>query len=153
VQVYETLIRNRKGELTTSFVRGCETAKDNRLLARGWKTSGPGPELTGRFLEATYPDPAALADPRYADGSGTDEVTYRIALPAGAAAERLRVRATLYYQALPPYYLANLFATAPDGPATRRLHALIGHSDLAGTPVEGWKLTVAAAAADVPGQP
>ena len=59
------------------------------------------------------------------------------------------MRATLYYQAMPPYYLRNLFATAPDGPATRRLHSLIGHLDLKGTPIEGWKLKVASAAGEV----
>jgi hypothetical protein len=149
VQVYETLLRNAKGQFTTSFVRGCETAKDNRLLPRGWTKAGPGTGLTGRFLEATYPDPATGRDPRYADGSGSDEVTYRVTLPAGMDAAGLTVRATLYYQAMPPYYLHNLFTTAPDGPATRRLHSLLGHLKLAGTPLEGWKLKVAAAAADV----
>jgi hypothetical protein len=145
VQIYETLIRNKKGELTTSFVHGCTVAKDNRLLPRGWKKTGPGRELTGRFLEATYPDSETATDPRYADGSGTDEVTYRITLPAGVEAVGLTVRATLYYQALPPYFLMNLFRTAPDGEATRRLYSLIGHSELKGTPIEGWKLNVAAA--------
>jgi hypothetical protein len=152
-QVYETLIRNKKGELTTSFVRGCETAKDNRLLPRGWKKSGPGPELTGRFLEATHPDPETLKDPHYADGSGTDEVTYRIALPAGVNATGLTVRATLYYQAMPPYYLANLFGTAPDGASTRRLHSLLAHLDLKGTPMEGWKLKLTSATAEVHQRP
>ena len=112
-------------------------------MPRGWKKTGPGPELTGRFLESTYPDPKTMNDPQYADGSGTDEVTYRITLPAGIDADSLTVRATLYYQALPPYYLMNLFKTAPDGEATRRLHSLIGHSDLKGTPIDGWKLKVA----------
>ena len=149
VQVYETLLHNKKGEFTTSFVRGCETVKDNRLLPRGWKKEGPGPALTGKFLAATHPDPEALKDPRYADGSGTDEVTYRITLPPDVDATSLTVRATLYYQAMPPYYLRNLFATAPDGPATRRLHSLIGHLDLKGTPIEGWKLKVASAAGEV----
>jgi hypothetical protein len=149
VQVYETLVRNSKGVFTTSFVRGCETAKDNRLLPRGWKKDGPGPELTGRFLQATYPDPATARAPRYSDGSGSDEVTYRITLPAGMDPAELTVRATLYYQAMPPYYLANLFATAPDGPATRRLHSLLGHLDLKGTPLEGWKLKITSAETDV----
>lgn len=149
VQVYETLLKNKKGEFTTSFVRGCETVKDNRLLPRGWKRDGPGPALTGRFLEATHPDPEAMKDPRYADGSGTDEVIYRIAMPTGTDAAGLTVRATLYYQALPPYYLRNLFETAPDGPATRRLHSLIGHTDLKGTVIEGWKLKIASAVGDV----
>ena len=84
VQVYETLLHDAKGDFTTSFVRGCEVVKDNRLLPRGWRREGPGPALTGRFLQATYPDPDAAADPRYADGSGSDEVIYRMELPAGS---------------------------------------------------------------------
>ena len=41
VQVYETLLRNAKGRFTTSFVRGCESVKDNRLLAAGLEEGGP----------------------------------------------------------------------------------------------------------------
>jgi len=149
VQVYETLLQNNKGEFTTSFVRGCETIKDNRLLPRGWKKQGPGPALTGRFLEATHPDSETAKDPRYADGSGSDEVTYRVGLPPGTDPSRLEVRATLYYQAMPPYFLRNLFATAPDGPATQRLHHLTSHLNLKGTPIEDWKLKIASATAGV----
>jgi hypothetical protein len=149
VQVYETLLKDSKGNFTTSFVRGCEIVKDNRLLPRGWKKEGPGPALTGRFLEATYPDPATGADPRYSDGSGTDEVTYKIDLPAGTDPTRLRVRATLYYQAMPPYFLRNLFTTAPDGPATQRLHHLASHLNLKGTPIEDWKLKITSAESNV----
>lgn len=57
VQVNETLLRDAKGNFTTSFVRGCETVKDNRLLPRGWKADGPGPALAGKFLQATAKDP------------------------------------------------------------------------------------------------
>jgi hypothetical protein len=148
VQVYETLLKDSTQRFTTSFVRGCETVKDNRLLPRGWKKDGPG-GLTGRYLAATHPDAAAAQDPRYADGSGSDVVTYRIALPPGADPSRLTVRATLYYQALPPYFLKSLFEAAPDGPATRRLHHILGTLDLKGTPVENWKLKVTSTACAV----
>ena len=53
------------------------------------------------------------------------------------------MRATLYYQAVPPYMLRNLFEATPDGPATRRLHHLASRIDLKGTPIEGWKLKIA----------
>ncbi len=149
VQVYETLLRNAKGEFTTSFVRGCETVKDNRLLPRGWKREGPGPALAGRFLAATHPDPVTAKDPRYADGSGSDEVVYRIDLPRGVDPSRLEVRATLYYQAIPPYFLRNIFESGSDGPATRRLHYLCSHIDLKGTPIENWKLRITSAACAV----
>jgi len=149
VQVYETLLRSAKGEFTTSFVRGCETVKDNRLLPRGWKATGPGPALTDKFLQATHPDAATARDARYADGSGTDEVTYRIELPHAIDAAGLKVRATLYYQAMPPYYLRNLFETAPDGPATGRLHYMTSHLNLKGTPIEDWKLRIATTTREV----
>ncbi len=149
VQVYEVLLRNAKGEFTTSFVHGCQTVKDNRLLPRGWKREGPGPALTGRFLQATHPDPETAKDPRYNDGSGSDEVLYRIDLPGAVDSSRVEVRATLYYQAIPPYFLRNLFQTAPDGPATRRLHYLCSHLELEGTPIENWKLRIASAACGV----
>jgi hypothetical protein len=148
VQVYETLLRNAQGEFTTSFVRGCETAKDNRLLPRAWRAEGPGHALIGKFLKATHSDPVALKDPRYADGSGSDEVTYRIEFPHATDASRLQVRATLYYQS-PPYYLRNLFETAPDGPATGRLHYMTSHLNLRGTPIENWKLRITSATHNV----
>jgi hypothetical protein len=153
VQIYETLLRNYKGEFTTSFVRGCHTVKDNRLLPRGWKREGPGPALTGRYLAATHPDPATAADPNYQDGSGTDEVEYRVSLPAGVDPARVSVRATLYYQAIPPYFLRNLFESAVDGPATRRLHHIAHHLNLSGRPIENWKLRIAAAESRAPVQP
>ena len=93
------------------------------------------------------PDANTAKDPRYRDGSGTHEVTYRIMLPAGGALEGLKVRATLYYQAVPPYFLKALFDTAPDGPATRRLYYLCSHVNLRGTPIEGWKLKLTSAEA------
>ena len=70
-------------------------------------------------------------------------------LPVGVDPARLQVRATLYYQAVPPYYLRNLFETAPEGPATRRLHAMLSHLNLKRTPIEGWKLRISSAACGV----
>jgi hypothetical protein len=153
VQVYETLLRDARGRFTTSFVHGCETVKDNRLLPRGWRREGPGPALTGRFLRATHPGPDTAGDPRYAGGSGSDEVTYRIDLPDADDPARLQVRATLYYQAIPPYFLRNLFETAPDGPATRRLHHLCSRLNLEGTAIEGWKLRVTSTSCSVARRP
>jgi hypothetical protein len=145
VQIYETLLRDAKGRFTTSFLRGSEIVKDNRLLPRGWKETGPGPALNGEWLRATFPDSTTLKDERYANGSGSDLVTYRIDLPEGTDPKRLIVKATLYYQATPPYFLRNLFETAPEGPATQRLHYICSNIDLRGTPIEGWKLPVVSA--------
>lgn len=145
VQVYEAIRCDTKGRVTTSFIFGCEPLKDNRLLPRGWRPQGPGANIGEQFVAATRPDPETARDPHYADGSGTDEVTYRIELPDGVNPQALEVRATLFYQALPPYFLRSLFETAPDGPATRRLHYLCSHVDLSGTPVKDWKLPIVSA--------
>jgi hypothetical protein len=149
VQIYESLLWSTKHRFTTSFIHGCEIVKDNRLLPRGWKAEGPDPALKGEFLRATHPCPTTARDPRYADGSGSDEITYRVQLPAGVDPRRLAVKATLFYQAIPPYFLQSLFQTAPDGPATQRLHYLCSNIDLRGTPIENWKLPIVSATADV----
>jgi hypothetical protein len=149
VQIYETLLWGGEHRFTTSFIHGSEVVKDNRLLPRGWKAEGPDPALTGAFLRATYPCPTTRKDPRYGDGSGSDEVTYRVQLPAGVDPERLAVKATLYYQALPPYFLKSLFDTAPNGAATQRLHYILSNMDLRGTAIEDWKLLIATATAEV----
>ena len=145
VQIYETLLHSDKHRYTTSFIHGSEVIKDNRLLPRGWNAEGPGPALNGEFLKATHPGPLAKTDPRYTDGSGSDEVTYRVTLPSDVDRSRLKVKATLYYQAIPPYFLQSLFETAPEGPATRRLHYICSHIDLRGTPIEDWKLAITSA--------
>ncbi|WP_197527958.1 cytochrome P460 family protein [Posidoniimonas polymericola] len=151
-QIYESLLCNAEGRFTTSFLRGCETIKDNRLLPKGWTPLGPSPDLTGRYLEATHPKGDAAQDPLYRDGSGADKVTYRVRLPEGVDAERVEVRAALYYQAMPPYFLKNLFDRSPDGPATQRLHFLLSNAKLAGTPIENWKLLIANAVSKPAGE-
>lgn len=142
VQIYETLLHNNNGEFTTSFIHGCDVIKDNRLLPKGWRREGPAPGvLTGNFLHATHPGPTASQDSSYQDGSGSDSVRYKIALdpmPQGP----LTVRATLYYQAMPPYFLKNLFESAPNGEATQRLHYMLSNLDLEGTAVKDWKLFI-----------
>ena len=90
VQRYETLLHSDSHRYTTSFIHGSNVVKDNRLLPRGWKAEGPGAGLRGEFLKATHPGPVAKHDPRYSDGSGSDEVTYRVALPAGVDVARLK---------------------------------------------------------------
>ena len=149
VQIYESLLCNAQGGFTTSFLHGCKTIKDNRLLPRGWSKQGPDPALSGRYLEATHPQGLAVKDESYRDGSGSDSVTYRVRLPGDVDPNNVTVRATLYYQALPPYFLNNLFKTAPDGKQTQRLHFLLSHVDTKGTPIEQWKLKVVSAEADI----
>ena len=51
------------------------------------------------------------------------------------------IRATLYYQAIPPFFLQDRFCTAK-GLDTQRLYYLSGKLDTAGGPIQSWKLKV-----------
>ncbi|MBA3242241.1 MAG: hypothetical protein H0T60_13515, partial [Acidobacteria bacterium] len=148
VQIYEELVKDPEGLITTSFIALDEPVKDNRILPKGWKPDGPYAKVSGpEFEAASDPD---FIDPNYSKlsnppgASGADNVVYRVPLSArtrGAAS----VRVTLYYQSIPPYYLKQRFTRA-DGPATKRLGYFTSHLNVKGTPIEGWKLLVRCAA-------
>jgi len=153
VQIYEELVKDADGNYTTSFIRRNEITKDNRLLPRGWSANGPAPaSLNGEFLRSTFPEGDAEHDPVYRNGSGTSVVRYEVPLSSLANADRTRltVKATLYYQSIPPYYLAQRFEQAPHAPGTQRLFYLTSHMKTAGTAIEGWKLLVASTPATRP---
>ena len=101
--------------------------------------------VTTTFLKATLPEGVATRDPNFKPGS--DRTEYRIALPTGVAATDVTVTATLYSQAIPPYYLKQRFETAPNGPATRRLYYLASRLQTEGTIIQDWKLKVTGAEA------
>jgi hypothetical protein len=149
VQIYEELVRDNDGLLTNSFVRLFEHVKDNRLLPRGWTPDGPYAEFTDPFANARE-DPGYIPQD-YAQtrrgSEGTNTVVYRVPL-AGLRAAPASVQATLHYQALPPYYLADRFSLLNQNLSdkqtreTRRLKYLADYLNVKGTPVENWKLPI-----------
>lgn len=148
VQVYEELIQDTKGDFTTSFIRRHEHVKDNRLLPLGWQLRGPFPDRYAElkyYMEATHPGQDAIRDPDYTDGKGRDRVSYEISLPEATDPDNVSVRATLYYQSIPPYWLRQRFEAAPHMPATQRLYYIASHLNLDGTLLEDWKLRLASA--------
>ncbi len=130
-QIFEERHLDATGKLTTSFLALDTLVKDNRLEPMGWSTTKP-------FAEETKP--VGTDDASFFDGSGTDDVTYRIPLKRVRRAARVRV--AVHYQALPPYYLRDRFATV-QGPETQRLFWLASRLNVAGEPIDGWTLTVA----------
>ena len=91
-------------------------------------------------------DVAAVAvgdDPDYRAGGG-DSVVYEVPL-VQLRSRPVKVRATLYYQATPPYYLQDRFCTSQSAD-TARLYYLTGKLDVAATPIRDWKLKVGASA-------
>ena len=136
------------GELTTSFLSICAKVKDNRLLPGGFlplddririaNALGANHELAEEVAPVAVGD-----DPDYRTGGG-DTITYRIPLAQlrGAAAA---VRATLYYQATPPYYLQDRFCTS-NSKDTARLYYLAANLNVAATPIRDWKLKIGSSA-------
>ncbi|MFZ7092692.1 hypothetical protein [Primorskyibacter sp. 2E233] len=148
VQIYEELTQNAQKKFTTSFVHRVYHPKDNRLLP--WGAAEPGTEafvarfgdsdITAAFMKATMPEGRAEHDAGVK--AGKDELTYKITLPADVDPKRVTVSATLYSQAIPPYYLKQRFETAPKGPATQRLYYLASRLETEGTAIHNWKLKV-----------
>ncbi len=151
VQIYEELVKDANGNFTTSFLSLAEQVKDNRLMPQGWSADGPDAEHTA----PGGVDPAS--NPGYFDGSGTDVVTYEVPLDPRNTAP-VTVSAAIYYQTIPPYYLEQRYANAPNGQFTNSLRYYatnlnVNYIDpkwklfLNEAPIKDWKLLVVNTAA------
>lgn len=135
-----------EGQLTTSFLSICAEVKDNRLLPDGYlpleKRKAIALALGAKEDMAADAGTTAVGnDPDYADGKGgSDTLSYEIAL-SDLKAKPHQVRARLWYQATPPFYLQDRFCTA-SGDDPNRLYYLTGHLNLDGTPADDWKLLI-----------
>jgi hypothetical protein len=137
VQIYESRDKDVAGLLTTSFLGLATQVKDNRLMPIGW-------QATGTYADWTKPVAVnAQLSPGYYTGKGNDIVTYRV--PPALAPQVKVVRAVLYYQSIPPYYLQDRFAIGGNNPATAQLRELTEKVDYSKTAAKDWKLAVAAA--------
>lgn len=143
VQIYEELVRNPEGFLTTSFISLYNKVKDNRLQPHGWSKSGPYAADTASVGTCIRRDGAPVCDPAYEDGSGTSVVRYEIPLDRRTE-HAANVRVTLYYQSIPPYYLFER-ATDARGVDTNRLIRFTRALKTQDTPIENWKLQIATA--------
>jgi hypothetical protein len=138
VQVYEEIVKNPEGNITTGFLEIASVLKDNRFLPKGWTAKGP-PGFP--YAEETAPHGKAHEDKDFTDGTGSDVIRYRMTLPASARKRAKTVRATLYYQSAPPSFLRDRFAGAK-GPATARLFHIASRLDVKGTRLDSWKLKI-----------
>lgn len=171
VQIYQELVTAPKpgdtdpecgpdapleGPFTTSFLSICGHVKDNRILPHGFLGEDQRREIAaalgagdGEELAEDAGPHAVGDDPDYVHGGG-DSLRYVVDLSELSGAEvpgrPAAVRATLYYQAIPPFFLQDRFCTSRSRD-TRRLYFLAGHLNLEGTAAEGWKLEVVSSGA------
>jgi hypothetical protein len=166
-QIYQELITNAEGHLTTSFLSINAHPKDNRLQPHGFLPEAERIAIAAAFGDKTPlaphgafpmdenlgvavgPEGEAAKDPDYQNGSGMDQLRYVV---RGLNQKPAKVTATLHYQSIPPFYQQDRYCTAAhaDGTPivdTQRLHYLAAHLDLKDTRAEGWKLLVTEAAA------
>ncbi len=178
----------REPELQTTVLGIYYEYKDNRILPIGWAYEHPPyaePVLVGDPANQPPGAPAApsdapegatehgtvydngmrpfhvVYDPDYwsaAAANGQDHVRYRV--PLSAIEGWTRVRARLYYQTIPPYYLRDRFQTAlpanqrfPKERDMNRLIHMASRLNLDGSPAENWSLAVAAPAEKARGAP
>ena len=138
--------------LTTSFLSICHTRKDNRLLPAGLlpfeervaianalglvNPTFEGSETEAELLAHESGASDVGDDPDYVTGGG-DTLSYRIPLadiPGGPAS----IRASLHYQATPPFYLQDRFCTG-EGANRDRLFYLSSLLNTKDTPIADWK--------------
>jgi hypothetical protein len=96
VQIYESILGDRTGHVTTGLLAAVDYLKDNRLLPRGFDKTTAAAEI------AVHGD--ALADPSFTDGA--DAVMYSI--DPGNACGPLDVAVELIYQPIGYRWAHNL---------------------------------------------
>ncbi len=138
VEIYEELVTDPQGMLTSSFLSLDHKVKDNRIQPSGRSFNGPNAAITA---------PVGTGDdPSYQRGCGCSVVRYQIPL-TGAVANASAVRATLYYQSIPPYYLRQR-SEQGHGPDTARLMDFVSQLNLSQYPIiADWKLELATSGA------
>jgi hypothetical protein len=134
VQIYEELVLDPQGALTTSFLSFDHKVKDNRLQAQGRSPNGPFGDVIASV--------ATSDDPSYQNGCGCSVVSYQIPLtqiPGTPSA----VQAAVYYQSIPPYYLRQR-SEQGRGRDTARLVQFAKNLRVDSYPeIANWKLLIA----------
>jgi hypothetical protein len=156
VQIYQELVEDSAGQLTTSFLRRVKEVKDNRLRPKGFDPAvfarNPSP-----FIQQLAELPGQERfDPYYTDPqlTGADQIEYVIPLDAETLACVDHVQVSLYNQSTPPFYLQERFRDANRGPGKKndiqRLHHLTSHLDVNAVTddqgrrvLQAWKLLIA----------
>ena len=98
VQIYEPIIADRSGKITTGLLRAVKYAKDNRVLPMGFDK--------GSAVEATMVHGKARVDADFVGGSDT----IRYFVPAETKVRRVNVRARLMFQSIGFRWAHNLSA-------------------------------------------
>ncbi len=106
VQIYEQVLGDVNNNKTTVLVRAASALKDNRLPPKGFRQDH-------EVYDTTQISGLALLDENFntdlsGEGTGSDIVYYNI--PTQGYLDVLNVTVTIYYQSMPPKWMAEMFA-------------------------------------------
>lgn len=109
VQIYQLVNGDVNGDFSSVLERGFQALKDNRLPPLGFSTSHT-------VYDTTQIAGLALNDPDFnkkdgVEGTGKDVVHYHVPLN-GYAGGDVNVYAKVWYQSLPPQWMAEMFAAS-----------------------------------------
>ncbi len=125
VQIYEMVMADADGQPTTVLKKAAYPLKDNRLPPVGFSMSHYTADTTRIVGAALWDDDFNFEGGQ--EGSGTDRVWYQIPLAGYAGA--VWVHVAVWYQAVPPEWVAALFATST--PAIDQFEAMYAAADRA----------------------
>ena len=121
-QIYEMVMGDINGDFTTVLERAYAPLKDNRLAPLGFTTSHAVYDTT-QIVGNAFTDTNFNFDGF--EGSGTDVVHYHV--PLNGYAGEIKVVSRVYYQAVPPHFLTEMFAVS--SPEIDAFEAMYNNAD------------------------
>ena len=107
VQIYEMVLGDVNGDVTTVLERADASIKDNRLAPLGFSTSHPSYDTT-LVVGAALTDLDWNHDELGTEGTGGDKLYYHI--PLDGYVGEFTVQARLMYQSTPPKWMEEMFS-------------------------------------------
>ncbi len=108
VQIYEMVMGDVNGDVTTVLERAKYPIKDNRLPPLGFSTSHYAYDTT--LIAGVPASDLSFNKDNGVEGAGSDVVHYYI--PMNGVWEQLHVTANVYYQPLPPKWMDEMFSVS-----------------------------------------
>jgi Cytochrome c554 and c-prime len=107
VQIYELVMGDVNGDVTTVLERAKDPIKDNRLAPIGFTSTHPSYDTT-RVAGVGAGDIDFNRNALGEEGNGNDVVHYNV--PISGVSDGLRAFARIYYQPVPPGWNAEMFS-------------------------------------------
>ncbi|MBK8564582.1 MAG: T9SS type A sorting domain-containing protein [Saprospiraceae bacterium] len=147
VQIYELVLGDVNGDVTTVLVRAKDPIKDNRIPPLGFTTSHSAYDTT--LIAGVDASDLSFNRDGALEGTGSDVVHYYI--PMNGVWEQLQVTANVYYQPLPPKWMDEMFSVMT--PEIETFRTMFDAADRAPVLVRSVQMTVDALPSSTKQQP